>query len=71
MKKVLILGCVLLLVMSIGTSAANYEDMYTKAVELSTALVTSDNVEELLGEAVILMVENDILSSLEEKGESE
>jgi len=71
MKKVLILGCVLLLVLSIGTSAANYEDMYSEAVELSTALETSDNVQELLGEAVILMIENDVLTILNEKGETQ
>ena len=60
-----------MLILSIGTYAANYEDMYSEAVELSTALETSDNVQELLGEAVILMLENNVLNELSEKGETE
>ena len=71
MKKVLILGCVILLLLGSSTYAANYEETYSKAVELSTALGTSDNVQELLGEAVILMIENDVLNELSEKGEAE
>ena len=71
MKKVLSCVCVCLLLLGSRAYAADYIDVSDKVSEISTALETSDNVEELLGEAVILMIENDILSSLAEKGETE
>ena len=68
MKKVLSYICICVLQFSSTAYANGSEDIYNEVSEIATALVTSDNIEELLGEAVILMIENDVLNQLTEKG---
>ena len=71
MKKVLMSVYAFIILLSLSVYAADYEEIYSKAVDISTALENGHNVQESLGEAVIMMIENDILKTLDEEGETE
>ncbi|MEE0944578.1 MAG: S-layer homology domain-containing protein [Clostridia bacterium] len=69
MKKLILALTVALAALTI-TASADYNDAAQRVAEITAELSSSENIKLLTGEAAIIMIENDILTALESKGES-
>lgn len=69
MKK-LIVSLIVCLMATVLTVSADYNDAATRVAEISGEISSAQNIEMLAGEAVIIMIENDVLKALEDKGQN-
>lgn len=69
MKK-FIVSLIVCLMATVLTVTADYSDAATRVAEISAEISSAQNIEMLTGEAVIIMIENDVLKALEDKGQN-
>ena len=68
LKRILSLVCICTLLFANVTFAADYAALQGKTAELSRSLAAGENVKKIVGNAVILIAENDVLNALASKG---